>query len=76
MHNPVVCGNSLNLEDNVNIGTSLEKEEIKNAIFSIEPLKSLGPHGLHPLFFQKYWSDTEDAVKNTCMKAFSTQILA
>jgi len=71
LHNPVVCENTLNLEDNDNIGRPLDKEEIKNAIFSFKPLKSPGPDGLHPMFFQKYWNDIE-VVINTCIKAFSS----
>ncbi|PNX98271.1 RNA-directed DNA polymerase, partial [Trifolium pratense] len=30
--------------------------EIKEAIFSMGPLKSPGPDGLHPIFFQTQWS--------------------
>lgn len=30
-------------------------EEIKTAVFSMKPYKSLGPDGYPPMFFQKQW---------------------
>lgn len=60
------------MEDRTSMGRPLEKDEIKNAIYSFKPLKSPRPDGLHPLFFQKYWSDIEESVVNTGMKIFSS----
>ena len=30
-------------------------EEVKRALFQMHPSKSLGPDGMSPFFFQKYW---------------------
>ena len=32
------------------------KLEIKKAIFSMDPNKSLGPDGMSPLFFKNFWN--------------------
>ena len=32
--------------------------EVKNALFSMQPLKAPGPDGFHPLFFQNTWNFT------------------
>lgn len=70
--NPTTCKNVISMEDRTSMGRPLEKDEIKNAIYSFKPLKSPRPDGLHPLFFQKYWSDIEESVVNTGMKIFSS----
>ena len=31
------------------------EEEVRNALFQIHPSKSLGPDGMSPFFFQKFW---------------------
>lgn len=30
-------------------------EEVKNALFSMHPDKSLGPDDMNPAFYQKFW---------------------
>lgn len=32
--------------------------EVKNALFSMKPLKAPGPDGFHPIFFQNTWDTT------------------
>ncbi|KAL0434845.1 UNVERIFIED_CONTAM: hypothetical protein Sradi_0192400 [Sesamum radiatum] len=31
------------------------EQEVRNAVFSMSPIKSLGPDGMPPLFYQKFW---------------------
>jgi hypothetical protein len=37
-------------------------DEIKEAVFSMQSLKSPGPDGLPPLFYKKYWHIVGHAV--------------
>lgn len=37
-----------------------------------KPLKAPGTYGIHPFFFQIYWTDTNSAVIVTCVNAFNT----
>ena len=48
----------------------LTRQEVTSTIFSFQPLKSLGPDGLHPLFFQKFLNETKETIVSTCMNAF------
>ena len=42
------------------------QEEVKKALFQMNPTEAPGPDGMNPLFFQKYWhivgTDVSDAV--------------
>ena len=42
------------------------QEEVKKALFQMNPTKAPSPDGMNPLFFQKYWhmvgTDVSDAV--------------
>jgi hypothetical protein len=42
-------------------------EEVKNALFRIRDLKSLGPDGLHAIFYRKNW--------NLCGVEFTQEVL-
>lgn len=46
------CHNALFLERNIDIDRPLTRDKIKRIIYSFQPLKSLGPDGLHPIFFK------------------------
>ncbi|KAG5621920.1 hypothetical protein H5410_007138 [Solanum commersonii] len=48
------------------IGEDLLDEEVSNAIYSFEPYKAPGPDGIHPFFYQKYWSIVGPTVKDFC----------
>ena len=39
----------------INLVTPPSDHEIKNAMFSMKPLKAPGPNGFHPIFFQREW---------------------
>lgn len=55
-------------EENQNLVRDVSLEEIKDALFSMDPNKAPGPDGFTPLFYQKYWdiihSDLFDAIKS------------
>lgn len=46
--------------------------EIRNVVFSFQPLKALGSDGLHPYFFQKYWDIVGPSIVDLYMKVFNT----
>lgn len=68
---------SLVLSDKVraSIALPLRSFEIKKAIDSFKPIKFLGPDGLHPFFYQKYWHVISIQVTNLCHKVFSTSTM-
>ncbi|XP_057432833.1 uncharacterized protein LOC130725635 [Lotus japonicus] len=44
------------------IQAQFSAEEVKQAVFSMGPLKAPGPDGLQPIFFQKHWEIVGDSV--------------
>lgn len=38
------------------------KEEVRRAVFSIDPLKAPGVDGIHAMFFQTQWDVVGDSV--------------
>lgn len=40
---------------NQNMVAPVVKDEIRNALFDINPLKDPGPDGMSPKFFQYFW---------------------
>ena len=40
---------------NITLLQRYSSEEVKQALFQMHPSKSLGPDGMPPIFFQKYW---------------------
>ncbi|PNX99881.1 ribonuclease H, partial [Trifolium pratense] len=48
--------------------------EIKETIFSMRPLKSPGPDGLHPIFFQSQWETVGASVCKVVKEAFMDPI--
>ncbi|XP_075088125.1 uncharacterized protein LOC142170186 [Nicotiana tabacum] len=51
----------------------LKMGEIKLAILSFKSFKTPGPDGLHPLFYQKYWSIVGNSVIDFCKQCFTTK---
>ena len=50
------------------------KEEVDEALKQMDPLKALGPDGLPPLFFQKFWPTIREEVSHavlTCLNSGS-----
>lgn len=53
-------------EENQEVIGTVSNQEIKNAVFQLDPDKSSGPDGYPPFFFQKYWP----IVGNSLIRAF------
>lgn len=49
-------------EINQSLSACFTREEVEVALKQMEPLKSPGPNGLPPLFFQKFWNNIGDVV--------------
>ena len=50
-------------------------EEVKEAVFSINPSKAPGPDGMSALFFQKFWSVVKEQVVNDVQRFFISGVL-
>ena len=48
----------------------MDREEIRDTLFSISPLKALGPDGLHALFFQSQWDTVGGSLCNLILNIF------
>ncbi len=46
-------------------------EEVKNALFSMHPDKSLGPDDMNPAFYQKFWDVVGNDVAKFCLSAIA-----
>lgn len=51
------------------------KEEVREAIFSIEAESAPGPDGMSGAFFQKFWSEIGDEVTKEIQEVFETSVL-
>lgn len=46
---------SITIEQNAELLKQVTVEEVKHALFQMNPDKSPGPDGMTPAFFQKHW---------------------
>jgi len=60
---------------NQRLTKEVTKEEIYNAIFSINGESALGPDGFTALFFQKYWSVVKVQVIEEVLGFFKSGVL-
>jgi ribonuclease HI len=61
---------NLSIEEKSTLDRPLCTTEIKNAIFSFKPQKAPGPDGLHPIFFQQFWSTVGDSTCKLIQEIF------
>ncbi|KAL0460646.1 UNVERIFIED_CONTAM: hypothetical protein Slati_0691800 [Sesamum latifolium] len=50
-------------------------DEVKKAVFGMYPLKSPGPDGMPPLFFQKFWRVIGNDVISSALRILNNQVL-
>ncbi|KAL6185445.1 hypothetical protein ACLB2K_041578 [Fragaria x ananassa] len=56
------------VEQGVTLNKPFSRGEIEAALKDMGPTKSLGPNGMPPLFYQKYWSVVGDTVISRCLE--------
>ncbi|KAL4284064.1 hypothetical protein GQ457_16G015760 [Hibiscus cannabinus] len=63
------------LQPNVEeLGRPIANEEIKNAVFAMAPLKSLGLDGIHALFYQRKWSIVGESICDFVRRVFEENL--
>ena len=70
-HIPCTITDELNAE----LLVDFTREEMVVALKQMEPLKVLGPDGLPPLFFQRYWHVVGDDVTEVVLSCLSTGVI-
>lgn len=60
------------LEMNNVLLESFKAEEVWRALQQMHPIKSLGPDGMSPIFYQKYWDIVGVSVSNYVLQALNT----
>lgn len=60
------------LEMNNVLLESFKAEEVWRALQQMHPIKSLGPDGMSPIFYQKYWDTVGVSVSNYVLQALNT----
>ncbi|XP_075652482.1 uncharacterized protein LOC142622815 [Castanea sativa] len=63
----------LSEEAKLAIDSMITPEEIKEALWSMQPYKALGPNGLHVGFFQRFWLLVGDSVRKEVKNVFRTR---
>ena len=57
-------------EDSIELTKPFSKEEVESTVKSMAPLKSPGPDGIQPIFYQQFWSDLNEhlvSFLNSCL---------
>lgn len=53
-------------EQNDQLTQEFTAEEVKGALFSMHSDKSLGPDGMNPAFYQRFWNIIGNDIVATC----------
>ncbi|GLT57277.1 hypothetical protein SLA2020_302630 [Shorea laevis] len=61
----------LTTEDGEALLWSVSLEEVRDALFSMKGLKSLGPDGIQPIFYQKHWEEVSSTLLSFTNRALS-----
>ena len=72
-HAPPTAANlpHLSVSDVQALSLPVLDEEIKNALWSLKPFKSLGPDGIHAGFYQRFWLLVKDSVTKEIKEVFN-----
>jgi hypothetical protein len=56
VHEPVLdlMSQCVSMDDNIMLTTPITKEELRQALFQMQPDKSPGPDGFNPAFYQRF----------------------
>lgn len=57
------------------LNMAITKEEVKEALMAMSPLKAPGPDGFHAMFYQKNWDITRDSLYNLVSDFFNSGYL-
>ncbi|XP_074270959.1 uncharacterized protein LOC141594872 [Silene latifolia] len=60
------------MEERAKLGHIYSKNEVRQAVFQLGPLKSPGPDGIPAAFYQKYWSIVKDDVINGALNILNS----
>lgn len=63
--------NVISPERNANLVKEISRDEVKNAVFQLGPLKVPGSDGFPGLFYQNYWDIVGDDVFNAIQSFFN-----
>lgn len=67
--------NRLTTEHCAFLDAPFTKDEIKNAVFRMDPYKALGSDGFNPMFFQKFWDVIASDVESLCLQVLNSGVL-
>ena len=62
-------------EQNAMLVAKFVKAEIDKALQQMEPLKALGPDGLPPLFYQKFWTSIGEDVSYAILNCLNSSFI-
>ena len=65
----------LRAEDASTLCANLTRQEVKEGLWSLKPLKALGPDGIHAGFFQAYWQQVGTSMVNKVNKFFQSSTM-
>lgn len=60
----------INQTDHTNLSCTPNELEIKSALFSIHPFKTLGEDGFHAIFYQKHWDNVKPQLTHEINQIF------
>ncbi|XP_056692071.1 uncharacterized protein [Spinacia oleracea] len=61
---------SINHEENNALGSIITMDEVHSNLFAMDPIKSPGPDGIQPIFFQKHWAKLGHIIYDFCNSCF------
>lgn len=50
----------------------ISETEVKFNLFQMDPIKSSGPDGIQPVFYQKYWEEMKISILKFCARCFDS----
>ena len=60
---------------NLSLTAPFTADDVRKALFSIGDLKAPGPHGLHAIFYKRFWTMMEDELVQEVLQVMNTGII-